>query len=236
MQIAVLALVMFVSAFLQAASGFGFALVAMPLITMALGLNLAAPVVAAAGLVLYFANALRLRKHINWPEWLRLAAAGVLGVPLGFWMFVNVPAELMRGLLGVLLIGYSACSLVRISRLPAIGRGWVYLAGLSAGALAGAYNVPGPPVVVYGNLRAWPRDEYRSTLQAFFLVNGLLVVGGHAALGHYDWQTAGLIAASLPALALGNLAGQLSDRHLNNKRFHQLVLVMIGATGLGLLL
>jgi hypothetical protein len=235
-EIAALTVVMLLCAFLQASSGFGFALVAMPLVTLTLGLNQAGPVVAAAALLLYVANTARLRRHVNWPEWLRLAAATVVGVPLGFWAHAHVPEGWIRGLLAVLLIGYAVYGLVRLSRLPAISRKWVYLAGLSAGTLAGAFNMPGPPVVVYGNLRAWPRDQFRSTLQAFFLVNGLLVVGGHALLGHYDRHSGSLVLASVPALVLGNLAGRLSDRHLNHERFQVLVLLLIGATGAALLL
>jgi uncharacterized membrane protein YfcA len=102
--------------------------------------------------------------------------------------------------------------------------------------LAGAYNIPGPPVVVYGDLRAWPRDEYRSTLQALFLLNGLLVVGGHALLGHLDRHVGRLLLVSLPAVALGNLAGQAADRFLNPARFRLLVAGVIGLTGLSLLL
>lgn len=237
---ALLAAAMFGAAFLQAVSGFGFALLAMPLVTLALGLETAAPVVAAAGLLLYVANTLRLRRHVNWREWARLGAAGLLGVPLGFWLSAAVPAGGVRALLGVLLIAYAAYALRAAGRRaarsgPPPSSGWAYVVGLTAGALAGAYNIPGPPIVVYGDLRAWARDEYRSTLQAVFLLSGLLVVGGHLALGHFDAYTSWLTLISVPALIAGNLAGQHSDRYLDGQRFRQLVLLLILATGLALL-
>jgi hypothetical protein len=238
--IVLLAAAMFGAAFLQAASGFGFALLAMPVVTLALGLEAAGPVVAGAGLLLYSANTLRLRRHVNWSEWARLGAAGLLGVPLGFWLSAAVPAGWVRALLGVLLIAYATYALITAGR-PAQRRtaqpaaGWVYVVGLTAGALAGAYNIPGPPIVVYGDWRAWARDEYRSTLQAVFLLSGLLVVGGHLALGHFDARTGWLTLVSVPALVAGNLAGQLADRFLRGQRFRQLVLVLILATGLALL-
>lgn len=238
--IMLLAAAMFGAAFLQAASGFGFALLAMPLVTLALDLETASPVVAGAALLLYIANTVRLRRHVNWREWTRLGAAGLLGVPLGFWLSAVVPGAWVRAVLGGLLIAYAAYSLwatwAAQPRRPAPAPGWVYLVGLTAGTLAGAYNIPGPPIVVYGDLKAWARDEYRSTLQAVFLLSGLLVVGGHLALGHFDARIGGLTLISVPALAAGNLAGQFADRWLDGPRFRQLVLALIAATGLTLIL
>jgi uncharacterized membrane protein YfcA len=226
----------FASAFLQAISGFGFALLAMPLVTLLLGLEVARPLVAAAALILYIANSWRLRRHINRAEWLRLAAAAALGVPFGFWLLAAAPVETVRPLLGALLLAYAGYALLRFRQPRAIGSRWAYLSGLTAGALAGAYNIPGPPVVVYGDLRAWPPDEYRSTLQALFLLNGLLVVGGHALLGHIDGHVGGLLLAGLPALAAGNLAGQAADRYLNRAQFRLLVIGLMLVTGASLLL
>ncbi len=233
-QLLVLTAAMFAAAFLQATSGFGFALLAMPLITLALGLELAGPVVAGAALFLYIANTLRLRRHVNGPEWLRLGAAGLLGVPLGFWLSAAVPAAGVRALLGVLLIGYALYALLKPQARPAPDGRWVYLAGFTAGALASAYNIPGPPVIVYGELQGWARNEFRATLQAFFLLNSVLVVGGHALLGHFDSQTGWFTLVSLPALLVGNLAGQAADRFLDNQRFRQLVLGLLFATGVAL--
>lgn len=231
---------MFGAAFLQAASGFGFALLAMPLVTLALNLETAGPVVAAAALLLYVANTLRLRRHVNWQEWVRLGAAGALGVPLGFGLSAALPAGGVRAVLGGLLSAYAlyawwAQTRAAQSPRPAPGPSWVYAVGLTAGALAGAYNIPGPPLVVYGDLKAWAKDEYRATLQAVFLLSGLLVVSGHLALGHFDRHTGTLTLIAAPALIAGNLAGHYADRYLNARRFRQLVLLLILATGLTLI-
>lgn len=235
-QFAWLAASLFVSACLQVTGGFGFALLAMPLVTLILGLDLAGPVVAATGVTLNLANTLRLHRQINRPELLRLAAAAACGVPLGFWLLARVPLDWARQALGALLIAYVAYVLWQRRRPRPITSLWVGPAGLAAGLLAGALNTPGPPVVVYGDLRGWARDEYRSTLQAFFLLSGLLVVGGHALLGRYDWDLSRWIVASLPALAIGNLAGQLTDRFLSRAAFRFVVLGLMCLSGLSLLI
>jgi uncharacterized membrane protein YfcA len=235
MVLAFVAAAMFVSAFLQVCGGFGFALLAMPLLTLALSLDLAGPVVAATALLLNVGNTLRLRRYVNWPEWLRLSLTATLGVPLGFALAAWLPGGAVRVALGVLVCIYAGLSFVHVERRPALAPGWVYAAGLAAGSLAGAYNIAGPPVIVYGDARGWARDEYRSTLQAFFMLTGLLVVVGHGALGHFDLEVGRLVLVSLPCLALGSLAGQWADRFINPKGFRRVVLVLLLATGISLL-
>jgi uncharacterized membrane protein YfcA len=225
----------FLSAFLQATSGFGFALLAMPLVTLALGTGVALPLVAAEALLLFIANAVRLRRYVQWQQWWRLSLSGLAGIPFGFWLHTIAPEHVTRALLGSLLIAYAAYSFIRKLPRPQVDEHWVYLAGLLAGVLGGGYNIPGPPVVVYADLKAWSRDEYRATLQAFFVLTGLLVVAGHVWAGHVDRQVGSVFVASLPALVLGNIAGALSERFVDSQRFRQIVLGLLVVTGLALL-
>ncbi len=225
----------FVAAFLQATSGFGFALAAMPLVTLALGLQEAVPLVAVLALLITFANSVRLRRHIERRELAALVGSALLGVPLGFWLFAHAPEAAVRISLGLVLIAYAVYAWLRPAHLPQPRAGWALPAGFVAGALGAAYNVPGPPVIVYGDLRAWPRDCYRATLQAFFFINGLLVVGGHTMLGRYDRRIGMLLLVAFPALVLGNVAGVMADRWIDPRRFRRLVLGLILATGILLL-
>ena len=63
-------------------------------------------------------------------------------------------------------------------------RRWAYPAGFIAGCLGGAYNTAGPPVIVYGSLRQWPKEEFRAVLQAFFFVNAVFTVASHTIARH----------------------------------------------------
>jgi uncharacterized protein len=205
-------------------------------VTLVLGVKEAAPLVVVAALLVNTANMLRLHRHINWPQLVRLGLAGLLGVPLGLWLAEQAPAHTVRVVLSCILIVYSAYSIFEPRGLHLRAPGWVYPAGLTAGVLAGAYNIPGPPLVVYASLRGWPRDEFRATLQTFFALNGLAVVAGHLALGHFDGTTWQLVLLTLPALVAGNLAGVALDRYIDASRFQLIVKLLILLTGLALLM
>lgn len=225
------AVIVLLAALLQTTSGFGFALLAMPVVTLVVGVRTAAPLVALTSFTLYAINLLRYRQALNWQAASRLAVACALGVPLGIWLVAAVHETLIKGALGGVLLIYGLYALLR-PRLPALHAAfWVYPAGFVAGVLGGAYNTPGPPVIIYGAIQRWPKDEFRSILQALFLFSSALVIVSHIAAGHLTRLVWLHYAAGLPALLMGVGLGALVDTRLDNERFRRLITLMILLTG-----
>ena len=233
---ALLLAIFFFAAFGQAISGFGFALVGMPLTTFVVGTQTAAPLVAMAGLTLYTINLLRYHQSINWREVARVGSAAALGVPIGVWGLANLNESIIKIVLGFILIGYAIFSFVRpvVSLLPSPR--WGYLFGFATGCLGGAYNIPGPPLIVYGTLRQWQRDEFRAVLQTLFFLTGSLTVASHYFAHHLTSDILSLYASTAPALLLGLGLGALIDRYINHTVFRWIVLTLIFILGLTLIL
>ena len=74
--------IVFVAAVMQSLTGFGFALVVMPLVTLIVDLRTAAPLIALAGLTAYTVNLVRFRGSVNLGEVARLGIASALGLSL----------------------------------------------------------------------------------------------------------------------------------------------------------
>jgi hypothetical protein len=232
---ALIAAIVFLAALLQALSGFGFALIVMPLVTLVIGLQMAAPLVALAGLTTYSINIVRFRQAVTPSELLPLAVASAVGIPVGLWALSHVDEAIIRPVLGAVLVVYALYALLRPVGPRLHSRRWGVLAGFLAGCLGGAYNTPGPPVVVYGSLRQWPKNEFRAILQMLFFVNGVIIVIAHAVARHYTAGVWTLYLLAVPALVVGLFAGSLLDPRVNHERFRTLVSVLILLTGLSLL-
>mgnify|MGYP001031073574 CR=1 FL=1 len=228
--------IVFAAALAQSLTGFGFALIVMPLLTIVLGIRTAAPLVALAALTVYTVNLVRYRRAINVQEVWRLGVASAAGVPVGIWLLSTADEDLVMRMLGIILVAYAGYSLLQPGSRRALARGWVYPAGFLAGCLGGAYNTPGPPVIVYGSLRQWPRNEFRAVLQALFLLNALLVVASHAVAKHLTEQVFVYYLYAVPALAVGILIGSVVDSRIDQRQFRKLVTAMILVLGLALLL
>jgi len=232
---ALLFAIVLLAALLQTISGFGFALLAMPLVALVIGVKEAAPLVALVGFTLYAVNLTRYRRGFDWRVLPPLAAAAALGTPVGVWALNYLDETLIKSALGVILIAYALYSLWRPQTAPLRSTLWAWPAGFLAGVLGGAFNTPGPPVIIYGNLRQWPRDLFRSTLQALFLFSSSLVILSHVAAGNLTTATIPTYLLLVPALLLGVWAGAAIDRRISNERFRLLVLALIFATGVLLL-
>ncbi len=228
--------VIFLAALIQTISGFGFALIVMPMLVLTLGIQIAAPLVALTGCTLYTVNLARHHQSVNVREVARLAAAAAVGIPIGVWAIQTIDGAIIQRALGLLLIAYALYSMFRPNSHSMISTKWGYPAGFLAGILGGAYNTAGPPVIVYGDSQQWARNEFRSVLQALFLFNALFVIAAHFAAGHMTPSIGRYFLFAAPALLVGILAGTLIDRRLSNHHFRTVVNVMILVLGFSLLI
>ncbi len=229
-------LIVFIAIFTQTVTGFGLALVSMPLLVPLLGLQVATPLVAIVAVVAELLLLLRYRADLNLRAVSRLTAAALLGVPLGIVALRQVDEGIVTVLLGVIILGYALYALFG-PPLPALSHpGWAYGFGFFSGILGGAYNAVGPPVIIYGNCRRWPPAEFKSNLQGFFLVNSIFILGGHILSGNFTAVVGQHALIAVPAILLAVLLGFRLDRHLNPERFRRIVLFVLLGLGASLLL
>ena len=105
------------------------------------------------------------------------------------------------------------------------------LFGLAGGILAGAFNVGGPPVVVYAYSRPWTKVETVAILQSVFVTAGLTrnLLMAHA--GEITSDLIRLVAWSLPGAALAVWLGKRILDRLPMDRLRQIVFVLIFLIG-----
>lgn len=200
--------VLFLSTFMRSALGFGDALIAMPLLVLVVGLQIAAPLVALVATTIALVILWRQWQVVDFRTTWRLIVSLGLGIPLGLVLLKDISESLMQALLGVLLIGFSLYSLLEPRfELREDPSGWVYGFGFVAGVLGGAYNTLGPLVVVYGHLRRWSPERFRATLQSCFFPAYLLIVVGHGISGLLTANVLLLYALSLPVVMVAIFLG-----------------------------
>jgi len=228
--------VVFAAAFVRSALGFGDAVVAMPLLTMVIGLKTASPLVAFIGPTISVLVLARGWRKVDLKPAVRLIAASALGIPVGVYGLARLPDEPLKVALGALILFYGVFGLARPGARIRSERAWLpWLVGGTAGVLGGAYNTNGPPVVAYGMLRGWPPESFRATLQGYFLPTGLMILAGHGLAGLWTAEVLRSYLHSLPALVAGVALGGLLNRKLTHALFAKLVYGSLAVMGLVLL-
>jgi uncharacterized membrane protein YfcA len=89
----------------------------------------------------------------------------------------------------------------------------------------------GPPLVVYGALRRWSPQQFRATLQGYFLPVSLVGLAGYLYVGLWDAAVTRYFLWSLPGMTLGIVLGRALNRRIASDRFVRFLylgLVLIG--------
>lgn len=230
------ALAIFIGALVQSTIGFGSALIAMPLLSAALGLQQATAVFGLLSLLMSVFVLIIDRRQILLRDTWRLTLAAILGVPVGLLVLRLAPEALVMHGLGVILIGYGLFGLFS-ARLTLRAAEWlVWPFGFVSGILGGAYNTNGPPLVVYGTLQGWDPRRFRATLQSVFFTSGIAIALGHAFAGLWTQPVLQIAALGAPALLIAAALGRWLNQRIDQKVFRVVVLVVLIGLGISLLL
>src|SRR5436309_3333665 len=176
--LAVLA-VIFLATLVRSAFGFGEALVAVPLLALLIPVEEAVPLATLVSItVAAIVVAQDWHKiHVRSAGWLVIST--LFGIPLGLWLLTAAPEAVVKAILAVVIIGFSSYCLVSRNPYQLRDDRWAWVFGFGAGVLGGAYGMNGPPLVIYGSLRHWSAEQFRATLQGYFLPASLLGMCGY---------------------------------------------------------
>ncbi len=160
----VFAPIAFAGAILYGLSGFGSALVTVPLAAQFFPL----PFVIASFALVDLTGALRLglenpRNAVR-GEVARMAPMIIVGLALGVTALVNLPREASMLALGVFITLYALYSLARRATRGIVSQRWAYVAGVSGGVTGTLFGAGGPPYAIYLAHRPLTKEQFRATL------------------------------------------------------------------------
>ncbi len=231
----VLAIVFFAT-LIRSAFGFGEALVAVPLLAFCIPLTQAAPLAVLLSITIAAVVVVQDRDKIHWRSAGWLVFFTLLGIPLGLLLLTSSHQQLVKATLAIIIILFAGYSFFgsRPLHLERDSRAWLGACGFIAGVLGGAYGMNGPPLVVYASMRRWQPQQFRATLQAYFLPASLLGMAGYVAAGLWLPQVTRYYLLSLPVM----LPAVLLGRWINHRMHSQIFLryIYAGLVAIGVLL
>lgn len=227
--------ILFLAALTKATLGFGESLLAIPLLTLIVGIQTAAPLVSLLAATVTFFMLVRNWQQLDLTATWRLLAAAVVGVPVGVWGLTTLPQAWIAHILGLLLILVGSYNLWQPQMSGLQDQRWPYLFGFLAGILGGAYNMASPPVLIYGAVRRWPPEEFRVTMQGFFLPVSALILIGHAAAGLWTREVLRLYALAWPMMVVAFWLGNRFAQRVDSRSFGRLLYGALITLGVALL-
>lgn len=211
-------------------SGFGAALVFMPLASKVVGPQIAAPIILLINLFLQVGFIPKAWPHTNGREALVLSIGTVVGIPIGTWMLSRSDPVLVRWMIVGLIV----------PMLTLLMSGWRYHGKpktpltIGVGATAGFFNgiaqVGGPPVVLYWLGGALPTQSVRANFVIYFAISSVITAVSYAFSGLLTSALIGLCLLTAPAYAAGLYFGSHMYGLASERVFRAACYVLIAAS------
>ena len=226
--------VVFVATLVRSAFGFGEALVAVPLLALLIPVEVAVPLVTLVSItVALFVIVFDWQNiHVRSSAWLLFYT--LFGIPVGLLLLTEVAQTLVKAILALIIITFSLYCLLRRRESEQKTDKLAGLFGFAAGVMGGAYGMNGPPLVVYGTLRGWTPQQFRATLQGYFLPASLLGMAGYWLAGLWVPAVTSYYIWSLPLVLTAIALGGFLNRRFDGRRF--LVCIHGGLVAIGTVL
>jgi uncharacterized protein len=217
--------------FAQALSGFGFALIAIPLASLVMAPIDAVVIQTLAGFVMSCIMAWQYRADADRDVLRRVVPASLVGIPIGM-LIANVASDraLRFGVGIAVLVAATAIATgyrIRTSRTSAVDG----FAGFVSGVLAATTGTNGPPLVIALAGRDAEPLAFRATLQAAFAIANIVLVPLFIWNGKVT--RVGVIGSAIAIVptVLGRVIGERIFATLDKARFRRVVLTMLFIAG-----
>lgn len=213
-------------------SGFGAALIFVPLASALLGPKVAVPLLLVTDGVMTAGMIPGAARRADRAEVLTMAAGALVGVPCGVWLLNSLDPLVIRWaivalaalMLGLLLSGWRYHGRPRAPL--------TVLVGALSGLFSGAAQIGGPPVVAYWLGGQAAATVVRANIVLFFAVTTLFSGMGYVWGGLITGRVLTIAALIAPIYGLGTWAGSRMFGLATERTFRRICLAMIFAATL----
>lgn len=214
------------ASFAQSLSGFGFSLLAVPLMTLVVSPRDAVVVATVIGALSTTSQAYIDRAFVDAAIAKRLTLASFIGMPFGLTAFVLVSETGLRVVLGVVVL-VSAVMLLRGFQLHDEKHRLDWVLGVVSGFLSTSTSTNGPPLVFVMQARRIDPAVFRATINTVFSLVNIVAVVLFAVAGKVNTQNLGGVLVAIPALFLALRIGYYFRKRITPEHFRSLVIFLM---------
>jgi len=228
----------FLIAFLKGAFGGGFAIVGIPLLSLAMD-PIAAGALLAPLFIVMDLTALRYWRPDTWSrvDLVMLLPALVVGVGLGYFVLRDLDRHAVEIVMGTVTLVFAAMWFLGGGKIKAQPRSRLKatIAGLSSGVTTMVAHSGGPPLAIYLLPLGMSKALYAGTTSLFFTVGNLLKAGPWLLLATPSRSLWMLMALCAPAVPAGVWAGWRLHERLDQHALYRVCYAILVVTAAKLL-
>lgn len=158
--------------FIRGITGFGSALISVPLLALSHPLTFALPLILALDFTASMALGGINRKQTEWSEIKLLLPAGIIGGIVGIVALLKLPPTPVLIALGAFTMFFGFRNVFGVQPVGQIARAWAVPAGFTGGATGALFGVGSPPYIMYLSRRLHDKGQMRATFSWLIAADG----------------------------------------------------------------
>ncbi len=227
--------IVLVSAFVRAISGFGYSLLATPLLTLIFEAKSVVVMNVMLASVTNILSAFHMRRHIDFKRAAFLSLGCVPGIPIGTYLLSRLEPSAIKLIIAALVIPFSVLLLLGHSHRFKRDTLGCAVAGFMGGILSASTSLGGPPVVLFLLNQGLVTERFVGTLAAYFVFSGIITTTAFSSFGMVTTDLLTRVAILLPPLFLGSYLGLRVLPRINARLFKWIATSTLSVTALGIM-
>lgn len=217
----------------QGVTGFGFALVAVPLLSFFIPeLRNITPIIVIYSLMTNVIMAYKLRSHIYFKRIIYLIVFAIIATPIGTYMLICVNVKLLKFIIGIVIV-ITAFFMFKNFKIEIKNEKLSYaLVGALSGILNGSAGLSGPPIVLFLTNQNVDKDQFRANITFFGLATNIFAVILFWFEGIINNSVLHFTIIYLLALIIGVALGIIVSTKINEHIFRNITILLIALLGL----
>lgn len=235
LSLALVAAITLGAAAIRGLTGFGMAIILVPLLGMVMRPDEAVILAIFLQLLIGPVGLRTILIEGHRQSALAIAATAMLATPFGVWALAHTAPDLARVLIALIAIGAFAMVIVARKSSGRPGKAATALTGVSAGLLTGFAAMPGPPVVPYYLRDAFDPRMARASMMLIFFGTAIAGTVSTVLLGLATERLVWLSLALFVPMLIGNWLGGLAFGKVSPTLWRSFVALLLGVAGLSAL-
>jgi len=171
------------------------------------------------------------RKDLQIKRYWPLLVTATLGTPVGLVILTRFDAELLKGLVGIFVMGVSLILISGLTIKIKREKTALFPIGFASGVLNGSTTFSGPPVILFLQNQRVKKDQFRANLVSYFLILNFISIPIFIAFGVLNLENAIVSMKLLPGVLAGVITGVFASRFIPEKPFRYMALAIVFASG-----
>lgn len=230
------AVVILLSSVIKGITGFGFALLAIPILSIMFPINLLIPSMVLFNLITSVMMLFQFKEKIRVYYIVPMIVASLAGIPIGIYMLTYLSTDFLKILTSFAIILFSVKMLTGVKLAKRNIHKPIFFAGFLSGILTSSISIGGPPLAIAMDRKGYSKDKFRGIFIWFMVFTSIFTTFAFYHKGLINNDTLKFTALSLPLLFIGSNLGVKIATKINQHQFRKFVIYLNVSMGLLMLI